>query len=188
MSKHDISVAFSANITAQTHEWLAIVLAMIAGYVDAYGFVNYRAYMSFMSGNTTQSGLRIGQGDFPGAIPTLLAIVAFVFGVFAGTMLIFSGIRQSRRLTFGSIAALLAINISGTQLDVLGNLVNIASLSFAMGAMNTTVSHVGAERTNLAFVTGTLNNIGSHFALALSAYPSKTHKDSGIRIFGGLFC
>ena len=167
MSKHDTSDGILHKVTAQTHETLAIVLAMIAGYVDAYGFVNYRAYMSFMSGNTTQSGLRIGHGDFAEATPTLLAIVAFVFGVFVGTLLISSGIRQSQRFTFGSITALLAINICGTQLDVFGDLVNIASLSFAMGAMNTTVSHVGAEKTNLTFVTGTLNKIGSHFALAL---------------------
>ena len=33
---------------------------MVAGYVDAYGFVHYQTFVSFMSGNTTQSGVKLG--------------------------------------------------------------------------------------------------------------------------------
>ena len=43
--------------------WLLAVLALIAGYVDAYTFLNYQVYGSFMSGNTTQAGLNAGEGD-----------------------------------------------------------------------------------------------------------------------------
>jgi uncharacterized membrane protein YoaK (UPF0700 family) len=40
-----------------------------------------------------------------------------------------------------------------------------------MGIMNTTLSRVGAEKMNLTFVTGTLNKIGDHLALALRHAP-----------------
>jgi uncharacterized protein DUF1275 len=53
----------ATSLTAQ--EALAAVLALIAGYVDAYTFLNYQVYGSFMSGNTTQTGLQPGRGDSP---------------------------------------------------------------------------------------------------------------------------
>lgn len=165
------SAASSAPVSRKTGQWVAVLLAMIAGYVDAYGYISYRTYLSFMSGNTTQTGLMTGHGDFPTATPTLLAIVSFVVGVFAGTLLIASGIGRSRRLALGLVAALLAVNVGAAQLDCISNLVSIATLSFAMGVMNTTMSRIGGETLNLTFVTGTLNKIGGHFALALKRAP-----------------
>jgi len=43
---------------AEVQEWLAVSLAMIAGFLDAYGTITYNTYLSFMSGNTTQTGYR----------------------------------------------------------------------------------------------------------------------------------
>jgi uncharacterized membrane protein YoaK (UPF0700 family) len=62
----------AASLTAQ--EALGAVLALIAGYVDAYTFLNYQVYGSFMSGNTTQTGLHAGQGGFAVAGYNLLPI------------------------------------------------------------------------------------------------------------------
>ncbi|HZZ29391.1 MAG TPA: YoaK family protein [Pirellulales bacterium] len=167
------SAQSSVPASAKTAPWVAAVLAMIAGYVDAYGFIRYRTYMSFMSGNTTQSGITTGQGDFFAAISTFTAIVLFVAGVFAGTLFVDPSTRRSQRPKFGLVAALLAVSIGVAQLASINQLVNIATLSFAMGVMNTTLSHFGAEAVNLTFVTGTLNKIGSHFALALKRAPLK---------------
>ena len=41
---------------------LAASLALVAGYVDAYSYLSYKVYASFMSGNTTQSGLADRRG------------------------------------------------------------------------------------------------------------------------------
>jgi uncharacterized membrane protein YoaK (UPF0700 family) len=165
------SVATSAQVAADAQERLAAGLAMIAGYVDAYGYLTFKTYMSFMSGNTTQTGYRIGQGDFAAAMPTLLAIVSFVIGVFTGTWLTHSATRQSRRLRFGVVAALLAVSIGLTPLSWLGGAVGIATLSVAMGIMNTSLSHVGTESVSLTFVTGTLSKMGTHLALAIKRAP-----------------
>jgi hypothetical protein len=48
---------------------ISVLLAMVAGYVDAYGFISYRTYLSFMSGNTTQTGFLTGQGHVAAAMP-----------------------------------------------------------------------------------------------------------------------
>ena len=165
------SVASSALVSAWTQERLAAGLALIAGYVDAYGYITFKTYLSFMSGNTTQTGSQVGQGDLAAALPSLLAIVFLVIGVFTGTLLTHSGTHQSWRLRFGFVAALLAVIIGVTQLGALASGVGIATLSLAMGMMNTALSHVGAQSVNLTFVTGTLNSIGRHLALAVKRAP-----------------
>jgi len=158
---------------ARAERRLAICLTLIAGYVDAYGLLAYGTYVSFMSGNTTQTGSMTGQGMLPAAVPSALAIIAFVIGSFAGTSLVHSGLSRSRQVLFGTIAALLAMIIAGTHRGhpVLHPDVCIATLSLAMGAMNAALSHIGAEPVNLTFVTGTLNRTGRHLALAVARAP-----------------
>jgi len=156
---------------AQPERRLAICLALIAGYVDAYGLHAFGTFVSFMSGNTTHTGSMTGQGDLMAALPSALAIVFFVAGTFAGTLLNHSGLRHSRRLLFGLVAALLAVIICATQLGSLDAKVVIATLSLAMGMMNITMSRVGEEAVSLVFVTGNLNKIGGHLALAVKRAP-----------------
>jgi uncharacterized membrane protein YoaK (UPF0700 family) len=158
---------------ARAERRLAICLALIAGYVDAYGLLVYGTYVSFMSGNTTQTGSMTGQGRLLAALPSALAILFFVAGSFAGTWLTHSRLRHSLQVLFGAIAALLAVIIGGTQLGnpALHAEVCIATLSLAMGSMNTTLSQIGAEPVNLTFVTGTLNKMGRHLALAITRAP-----------------
>lgn len=148
-----------------------MILGLVAGYVDAYGFLRYQTYVSFMSGNTTQAGFRFGLGQFVAAIPHILALLAFVTGVFAGTLLLHSGVRRPHRWLFSSVALLLLASIAVTLLSGILALASIMVLSMAMGFMNTTLSRVGRQTINLVFVTGTLNNMARNFALALKKEP-----------------
>jgi uncharacterized membrane protein YoaK (UPF0700 family) len=153
---------------ARADRRLAISLALIAGYVDAYGIVVFSTYVSFMSGNTTQAGVTIGQGDLLVALSSGLAIVFFVTGSCAATCLACSRPRHSRQLLFGVVAALLGTNIGLTQTGWMNTCAGIATLSLSMGLMNNMLSRVGAEAVSLTFVTGTLNRLGSHLALAIN--------------------
>jgi uncharacterized membrane protein YoaK (UPF0700 family) len=155
---------------------------MIAGFVDAYAIITYGVYVSFMSGNTTQTGYNAGQGAFSVAAPSALAILFFVGGAFAGTLLVEFAGRRARRLLFSVVAAALAVIIGFRQLGSLSDGVHIAVASIAMGVMNAALSHVGAQSVSLTFVTGTLSRVGSHLALAArraplrdSQGPSDTH-------------
>ena len=155
----------------EIQEWLAVALAMIAGFLDAYGMITYRTYLSFMSGNTTQAGYEIGQGKFgPALYSVLLAIAFFVCGSFAGTLLERSSVRRIRRLVFVVIASSLALIIGLAQIGFSFNWISVAPISFAMGAMNTALSRVG-ESVSLTFVTGTLSRIGIQLALAVKRIP-----------------
>ena len=145
---------------------LAVCLATVAGYVDAYGYLTFTTFVSFMSGNTTHAGYNIGLRTYHAALPAVCAILFFVTGVFAGTLLTSSRARHSRRLLYLSITCLLALYIAAFHLGALSTFPGIALLSFTMGVMNTALSRVGMQTVNLTFVTGTLNQIGGHLALA----------------------
>jgi len=148
-------------------QWASAVLfALLAGYLDGYGLLFLKTYISFMSGNTTFTGLTSGQGNFQAALPSAIAVVFFVTGSFLGSLFTESGLRYSHRLIFGAIAGLLA-TVAGLEWHGAQNIPSeIAMLSLAMGMMNPALSKVGAESVSLTFVTGTLSRIGRHLAAA----------------------
>ena len=146
-------------------------LALIAGYVDAYGLSAFGTYVSFMSGNTTQVGSMTGHGRLVEAVPPALAILFFVCGSCAGTYLTHSRLRHSRRLLFGVVATLLAAAAAVSRIGPAEVNAGIATISFSMGIMNTTLPRIGVESVSLTFMTGDLNRIGSHLALAFKGVP-----------------
>jgi uncharacterized membrane protein YoaK (UPF0700 family) len=166
-----------ATSQEEVEEWLAVGLAMIAGFLDAYGIITYQTYVSFMSGNTTHAGYNLGQGNLRGAADSVIAIISFVGGSFAGALLAHSRVRRIRRVIFWVIAASLASIIGFAQLGFLSGGAHIAAISLAMGAMNTALSpvgarsRVGAQSLSLTFVTGTLSRIGVQLALAVRHAP-----------------
>jgi uncharacterized membrane protein YoaK (UPF0700 family) len=164
-------VVRSVRASARSQERLAASLAMIAGFVDAYGIIAYGVYVSFMSGNTTQAGYQAAEGQFAPAATSALAILFFVAGSFAGTLLVEFAGRQARRLLFSIVAALLAAIIGSWRLGALSVGVHIATASVAMGVMNSALSCVGVQAVSLTFVTGTLSRVGSHLALAARRAP-----------------
>jgi uncharacterized membrane protein YoaK (UPF0700 family) len=156
---------------ARNAELLAAALALIAGFIDAYGMITYGVYVSFMSGNTTQAGYQTAEGAFGPASLSALAILFFVIGSFAGTLLVeFAGL-YARRVLYCVVAVALAAIIGLTQLGALLGAGAIASISLAMGIMNNALSRVGAQAVSLTFVTGSLSRVGSSLALALRRAP-----------------
>jgi len=150
----------------QGNRYIAAGLALIAGYVDAYGFITFGTFVSFMSGNTTHAGSDIGSGFLKAALPACLAILSFVAGVFAATLLVTSNARRRHAVQYALIAFLLALTIAVTRLTSLTAPAFVIMLGFTMGVMNTALSRVGSQLVNVTFVTGTLSQIGGHLARA----------------------
>jgi uncharacterized membrane protein YoaK (UPF0700 family) len=165
------AVERSRQAQARSAERLAATLAMIAGFIDAYGMITYRVFVSFMSGNTTQTGYQAAEGVFGPAALAALAILAFVIGSFAGTLLVQAAGGLARRAVFGVVAAALAEVVGLTYFGFLSVESGIAIVSVAMGVMNSAFSRVGAQSVSLTFVTGTLSRVGSHLALAARRAP-----------------
>jgi uncharacterized membrane protein YoaK (UPF0700 family) len=160
-----------SEVAAPPQGWRVAVLALIAGYVDSYGFLSYKVYASFMSGNTTQAGLQTGQEKLAEAGLDLLPIPLFVAGVFAGALLVHSSLRHRLSWLLGLVAALLAIAMAALNPATLPDWLGIVILSLAMGILNTTLTRVGEQTVSLGYVTGTLNNLAQHLALAVKRLP-----------------
>ncbi|MEV8357731.1 YoaK family protein [Microbacterium sp. NPDC076895] len=157
---------------------IAVLLAVLAGYIDGIAFIYLGGYfVSFMSGNTTQSGVELAGGDLAAAGFGFAVIVAFVVGVMAGT-----AIRSPRRdrgwLVLLGVAVLIAVGAAlASAPPVDANAVTGAALvavaptavclSLAMGAVNTVFSGSGGPSFGITYMTGALVKIGEGIAGAL---------------------
>jgi uncharacterized membrane protein YoaK (UPF0700 family) len=149
---------------------LASCIVLVAGYLDGYGLLVLGTYVSFMSGNTTMTGVKAGQGSFLAAVLPAIAILGFVAGSAAGNVITHVRRRHAPWLVFLLIAALLVtVALVGGQ--GAHARVDVALLSFAMGMVNPMLPKIGAESVSLTFMTGMLNRIGGHLGLALIGAP-----------------
>lgn len=156
-----------ASLAAQ--QGLAVMLALLAGFIDAVAFLQWKTYVSFMSGNTTQAGFSITQEKYGIVLTCLTAIVCFTTGVYAGTYgLIGEGERTRIRL-FRVISGILFFYVFLSQVLTIAPIISVGVIAFAMGLMNTLITAVGKQVVNIDFVTGTLSTIARQMALFTSA-------------------
>jgi uncharacterized membrane protein YoaK (UPF0700 family) len=148
-----------SEVKTRVQNRLAAILAFLAGYIDSYALLNYKVYASFMSGNTTQTGLRAGQGDLAEAGRNLLPILLFVIGIFIGTFVLHSNLRNQLGRLWAMVGTLLATSFVAAYGNSLVNCLGIIPLSLAMGVMNTTITRVGGQSVSIGFVTGDLERL-----------------------------
>lgn len=132
---------------------LAGALACLAGIVDAIGYLHLGGlFVSFMSGNSTQLGTALGQGNLAeaGIIAELIAL--FVAGAAAGQII--SGIAGRWHTTWvlAGVAALLAVAALRAAAP--------EPMVLAMGALNASIHRVGNIPVGLTYVTGGLVRLG----------------------------
>lgn len=132
---------------------LAGLLAALAGIVDAIGYLHLRGlFVSYMSGNSTQLAVALGQGNL-GAARTIAELIAlFVLGAAAGQIL--AGLTGRQHMTW----VLTGVTILLTIAAVLA--IAAEPMVFAMGALNAAMHRAGNIPVSLTFVTGTLVRFG----------------------------
>jgi len=170
-SRHQDTQTTKTSMSPRYQIPLAFLLALIAGYVDSYSVINYKVFASFMSGNTTMTGVEAGRGNLLDAARDLLPIPSFVAGIFIGTFILHCNPRHPLAQLFTLVAVLLTAAIATQFLGSLPVWINIVMLSLAMGIMNTTITRAGAQALSLGYVTGDLNYLGQHIALAVKREP-----------------
>ncbi|GAA4219387.1 YoaK family protein [Sphingomonas endophytica] len=163
-------------------DWpLAIALAVLAGFVDAVGFLRIGGlFVSFMSGNSTLLGIDLVQRD--GATITVIALIlGFLSGVMTASIL---GERLGRwspmaMILFGTAllawSALLMVDGPGAVL-----------LAAAMGALNVVFQRGGGVSIPITYVTGTLVRLGQSLAGALLGTASATGWVPYLLLWSGL--
>ena len=132
---------------------LAGLLAALAGFVDATGYLHLSGlFVSYMSGNSTQLAIALGQGEL-GEAGTIAELVAlFVLGAAAGQVL--AGFAGKWHLTWVLIGVTILMAIAGA----LGT--SPEPMVLAMGALNAAMHRAGSIPVSLTFVTGVLVRFG----------------------------
>ncbi|MCS3531673.1 YoaK family protein [Chryseobacterium sp. JUb7] len=151
--------------TIRMQERLAILLAFIAGYMDATGIIRWKTYVSFMSGNTTQLGTALSGQKSEIIVTSAVVIGCFLLGIYAGTCLSLWKKVKIRTLPFYLVAGILAIYLMISQAYNIPPIPSVAVIGFSMGVMNTIVTSVGSQKVNTDFVTGTLNSLAINTAM-----------------------
>lgn len=136
---------------------LAICLAMLAGYIDAVGYLSADSYfVSFMSGNTTRLAVDLAQ-DWRLAVTPALLIVGFVAGVASGYVV---AVRSGRWRKPAVLVLVILLLLSAGCARTGGSTgATLAALVLAMGALNNTLQR---DETPIAltYMTGALVRIG----------------------------
>lgn len=135
-----------------------LLLAAIAGCVDAVGFTELGGYfVSFMSGNSTRLGLHLAYGEFSAALFTFGLVALFVGGAAAGTLIL-----QGRRRYGVSVLLLCEAALLGLAWALLDRQPSAGAviLPVAMGLSNIVAFDRRSERVGVTYFTGTLVRIG----------------------------
>ncbi len=136
---------------------LAVLLAGLAGMVDAIGYIRLQhLFVSFMSGNSTQLAVLVGHGRLAEAEPILVLIASFVAGAVGGQL---TAHASGKRHLTAVLAGVTALLIAAALLDTAA-----LPMVVAMGALNAAMHRAGNVTVSLTYVTGTLVKLGQGFA------------------------
>ena len=153
----------------QTDRRMAIILAMLAGLVDAIGFLSSGGFfLSFMSGNSTRLSIGIAeQESYAGLVAALL--FSFVVGVTGGSMIGRHGILSNKHRQ-AAILSIMAILLFSAPLVASSGWMTVALciVAFCMGAENTLFEREGTVSFGLTYMTGALVKVGQGLATLFS--------------------
>lgn len=170
---------------------LAVTLAAVSGYIDGVGATLLAGlFVSFMSGNTTSTGLALGQGQWARAGHFALPIALYVLGSVLGALLLGTSPR-GLSLTYGLSALLLAL-FAWLTLAAAGQAgwqtsLALLLLVWPMAMVNVTLRHVGSASVGLGYVTGTLVSLSESLATAISRKGRNLHQAHDIWLHLGLW-
>lgn len=138
----------------------AILLAAVAGCVDAVGFLTLDGlFLSFMSGNVTRLGLALNDRFWGTAGLAAGLVLLFVGGVAAGTL---AGGRAGRFRVPVLLTLAAVLLAASAWVGRSASLPGIPTLVMAMGVLNV-VFVGGAGPLGVTYITGALVRIGQAF-------------------------
>jgi len=145
---------------------LAILLAALAGFVDALAFSSLGGFFaSFMSGNTTRFGVGVGSGDYAAGLTALALILSFIAGVIVSTVISRAWPERAQTAIMLVVTLLLALAAIFAPLAPGAHVLLL--LAAAMGVENGLFIRDGEVSIGLTYMTGSLVRLGQRLAGAL---------------------
>lgn len=151
------------------HHGLAIGLAVLAGMVDAIGFLRLGGlFISFMSGNSTRLAVEAA-GLTAGVALAAGLIACFVGGVVLGAMA--SRLGGGHRMSVVLAASLMLLLLAAVVAAMTPGMATPLLMAAAMGAANNVFLQDGEVAIGVTYMTGALVKFGQHLATALCGGP-----------------
>lgn len=145
---------------------LAILLAALAGFVDALAFTSLGGFFaSFMSGNSTRLGVGLGSGSSHDAAMAASLVMSFVAGVILSTILARSRPQRHQPIVMAMVTLLLTL--AATVATLMPGPQVLLLLAAAMGTENGVFHRDGEVTIGLTYMTGSLVKLGQKLAGAL---------------------
>jgi uncharacterized membrane protein YoaK (UPF0700 family) len=138
------------EVSSDNAVWQACLLAIVAGYADAVGFLVFNAFAGAMTGNTVLLGIALAGNQLAAAAQSAGIIAAFVVGVAASALL-------RRYVPLAVLLGLEAAAIVAAALVMPA--VAAPVLAFAMGLQNAAMTHFAGTSLNTVFLTGNLQKL-----------------------------
>jgi uncharacterized membrane protein YoaK (UPF0700 family) len=153
----------------------ACLLAIVAGYADAVGFLKYDTFAGLMTGNTILLGIDVSNARFVAAGFQLAIIAVFLAGVILAR--VFLRLHGKPWIPMMLVSFLLII------CGFLRRDIGAPMLAFAMGLQNSAANRFNGIALNTVFITGNLQKLGE--GLLQWAWPPKdgAGKSDGVAIF-----
>lgn len=155
----------------------AVLLALIAGYADAFGYIEFNAFAGLMTGNTIFFGMDVAMSKYDRAIFHALIIFVVLAGVVLARLAVRAGARVWMVLTVTAMllaACSFANAVSGTILLALG-----------MGLQNSAANRFNGVALNHVFITGNLQRLGEEIVHWL--WPKRGTPSHGAGIFAAVW-
>lgn len=157
---------------------LGVWLAVIAGFVDAVGYIElHRTFVAHMTGNTNQLGQQLAKVAWTAALPLLIAVVTFVVSIALVTRLTDTaderGLRSPTAAALAIEALLLAVFMAyGSSARQHGTIPGhgvafylcLVSAVAAMGAQTAALTKWGERTIRTTYLSGMLTRLGQELA------------------------
>ncbi|OCX66210.1 hypothetical protein BFP70_08505 [Thioclava sp. SK-1] len=174
---------FTSNHRApEADRWLGLILATIAGSLNAGAFLMMSQYASHMTGHLSQMAGSLVTQDLSLVILSFGILVLFVAGAALASMMIAWGHDRHAKLTYflplALQGALLAVLASTEFLpNALTGYTGLALLAFVMGLQNATITRISSARIRTTHATGLLTDMGIELGRAAYGLGHPNHQD-----------
>lgn len=167
--------------TAAANLHLGVVLAFVAGALNAGGFLAVGQYTSHMTGIVSSAADNMALGNMGLVVVAALSLISFMSGAATTAWLVNYARRSSSRNIYAvplriEATLLLAFGVMGATLQ-LHEIVSISSITmllcFTMGLQNALVTKISNAEIRTTHITGLVTDIGIEIGKLI--YWNRTH-------------